>query len=54
MGITGASRIYEVSVGIFAYRSSIAELPTVIKELHVKEKHLLYFYVYWTVRGLDG
>ena len=42
MGIIGSSRSYEVSVGIyFAYRSHIAEPPAVIKELHLKEKHLL-------------
>jgi hypothetical protein len=43
MGKTRTSRIYEVSVGIhFTYRCHIAELPTVIKELHVKQKPLFY------------
>jgi hypothetical protein len=46
MGIMGTSRSYEVSVCLsvgvyFAYRSHIAEPPTVIKELHLKEKRLL-------------
>jgi hypothetical protein len=41
MGIIGTSRSYEVSVVYFAYRSHIAEPLTVIKELHLKEKHLL-------------
>jgi hypothetical protein len=42
MGIVGNSAGYEVSVGVyFAYRSHIAEPPTVINVLHLKEKHLL-------------
>jgi len=42
MGIIGRSRSYQVSVGVyFAYRSHIAEPPTVIKELQLKETHQL-------------
>jgi hypothetical protein len=42
MGIIGTSRNCEESVGVyFAYRSHIAEPLTVIKQLHLKEKHQL-------------